>query len=112
MSSLPVVTDATFSALAETPRGVLTVVDLWAPWCGPCRTLTPIIEAAAGKHPDVRFLALNIEDSPKTPQRFSVRSIPTLLVLLDGELVHQSAGLIGPAQLEGMLQKFTPAVAR
>jgi thioredoxin 2 len=87
------VTDATFAAEVErSPLPVL--VDLWAPWCGPCLSLAPAIEQLAlelaGK---VKVAKLNIDESPGTPTRFGVRSIPTLLVFNNGREVDRLVGL-------------------
>ena len=87
------VTDATFAAEVErSPVPVL--LDMWAPWCGPCLSLAPAIEQLAselvGK---VKVAKLNIDDSPGTAARFGVRSIPTLLVFKDGREVDRLIGL-------------------
>lgn len=101
------VTDATFAAEVE-QSPVPVVVDLWAAWCGPCRTLEPIIEelasAMAGR---VRFAKLNVDENPATASRFNVRSIPTLLVFRGGREIDRIVGVHPKAALARRLEALT-----
>lgn len=90
---------------AETAKG-LFVVDFWAPWCGPCRTMGPIFEAVAEKASDkATFVKVNIDDSPEVATRFGVRSIPTLVVLKDGAEVDTHTGVMRPDDLIAMVDR-------
>jgi thioredoxin len=87
-----VVTDATFAADVErSPLPVL--VDLWAPWCGPCRTVAPVLEELAGEMAGrLRVAKLNVDENPATAARFGVSSIPTLLLLKVGREIDRIVG--------------------
>ena len=78
------VTDASFeSDVLQADRPV--VVDFWAPWCGPCRAVTPVLEQLAGETEKVEFVKLNIDDNPVTASRYDVLSIPMVILFAEGE---------------------------
>jgi thioredoxin 1 len=78
------VTDASFEH-DVLQAGKPVVVDFWAPWCGPCKAVTPVLEQIAGETEKVEFVKLNIDDNPATASRYDVLSIPTVILFNDGE---------------------------
>jgi thioredoxin 1 len=104
---LPDVTDANFqSEVLESSEPVL--VDFWAPWCGPCRVVHPILEEMQGEREDVRIVSLNIDDNQQTAARFEVLSIPTLILFKNGEIAKKVIGAMPKRRLEAELE---PALA-
>ena len=99
------VSDATFvKAVEDSPLPVL--VDAWAPWCGPCRMIAPVIdELAAELAGRLRVVKLNVDDNPQTSSRFNLRSIPTLLVLKDGREVDRLVGVQPKQEIARRLEK-------
>lgn len=101
-----ILTDATFDTeVLESGQPVL--IDFWAPWCGPCRMVAPVIEALAEEYDGkVKIAKLNVDENPQISRRFNVRSIPTLLVFKDGELVETAVGARPKAQVEQLLNQY------
>ena len=98
--------DADFARAVETKR--LVLVDLWAPWCGPCRMVAPILEKLAEEFADrLKVVKVNVDESPMTAQRHQARSIPMLLFMRDGDVVETVVG----AQPEHVLRARIEALA-
>jgi thioredoxin 1 len=99
-------TDANFESEVRKP-GVL-LVDFWAAWCGPCLRVSPTLEAIAKDNAGrMRLGKLNVDENPRTAQRFQVMSIPTMLVFKDGRLVDGIVGALPRPQIEAVLRRWT-----
>ncbi|HNY73059.1 MAG TPA: thioredoxin [Syntrophales bacterium] len=83
-----------------------SIVDFWAPWCGPCRALGPMVEDLAAEYKGrVKVAKLNIDESPRTAEKYGVRSIPTLMLFKDGKLLDTLIGLVPKDKLEAFAKK-------
>lgn len=91
-----VVTDATFASdVLGGSKSVPVLVDCWAPWCGPCRMIAPSLDQlAAESNGRYKIVKLNVDENPQTSAQFQIRSIPTLLIFKNGEVVDQIVGAV------------------
>lgn len=95
-------TDSNFDSEVLKADGPV-LVDFWAPWCGPCRQIAPMIDELAGDNPEVKIGKVNIDDNPQAAQKYGVSSIPTLLVFKKGEVAETFVGVRPKAQLQEAL---------
>ncbi len=104
-SSLIHVNDTNFSS--EVLNSDLPVlVDFWATWCGPCRSISPVVEELAKEYVGkVKITKLNVDENPSTPSQYGVRGIPTLILFKQGKVVDQIVGAVPKARLKAMIEK-------
>lgn len=82
------------------------LVDFWAPWCGPCRMLAPIVEEVAAQFVGrIKFLKVNVDDNQETPGKYGVRGIPALMLFREGEMVASKVGALTKSQLTAFLEE-------
>src|SRR5688572_22880131 len=107
MAGITEVTDTNFQAeVLENEQPVL--VDFWAPWCGPCRVVQPVLEEIAGERDDLRIVKLNTDENPQVAGQYGIMSIPTMILFKGGQPVHQIVGAKPKRALEAEL---VPALA-
>ena len=102
---LGVATDDNFEGeVLKSDKPVL--IDFWAPWCGPCKAIGPIVEELAGQYKDsIKMMKLNVDDNPKAASHYGVRSIPTLILFKDGKILDTLIGLVPRKSLEDFIKK-------
>jgi thioredoxin 1 len=94
------ISDSSFdSEVIQSGKPVL--VDFWAPWCGPCKAIGPIIEELAGEFSDkIKFAKCNVDDNPVSPSKFGIKAIPTLIFFKQGKIVDQITGMVPKSKLQ------------
>ncbi|HEY2386295.1 MAG TPA: thioredoxin [Candidatus Binatia bacterium] len=105
MSDVQSISDDQFQSevlQASTP----VLIDFWAPWCGPCRTIGPVVEQLAGEYSGrLKVVKMNVDDNPRTPAQFGVRGIPNLIIFKGGEVKEQIVGAVPKAHLVKAIDK-------
>ena len=99
------VTDSNFDQ--EVLQSDLPVlVDFWAPWCGPCRAIAPVVEELSGDyHSKLKVVKCNVDDNPKVPGKYGIRAIPTLIIFKDGNVSEQITGAVAKTQISAAINK-------
>ena len=87
-------------------NSAITVIDFWAPWCGPCKSFAPTYEEVSSNHEDVLFAKVNTEDEQALGAQFNIRSIPTLMVIRDNIVIFSQAGALAKPALEDLVTQI------
>jgi thioredoxin 1 len=105
MAEVLEVTDSNFEAeIINSDKPAM--VDFWAAWCGPCKMVTPVVKELATEYGDkIKIGKCNVDENPVAPSRYGIRSIPTLILFKDGQVVEQIIGAVPKDNIEAVLQK-------
>ncbi len=98
------INDSDFDSIIKSEQP--TLVDFWAPWCGPCKAIGPVVEDLAEEYEGkVSILKMNVDDNPVSPGKYGIRAIPTLILFKSGEVVDRITGAAGKTQLVELIKK-------
>lgn len=99
------VTDATFGNVVL-KSDIPVLIDFWAPWCGPCRAMGPVLDELSTEYAGkVKICKMNVDENTQTPAKYGVRAIPTMVLIKNGETVEQITGAVPKDQLKKVLDK-------
>lgn len=99
------INDSTFDA-EVLKSDIPVLVDFWAPWCGPCRAMGPVIDELAEEYAGkIKICKMNVDESSATPGKYGIRAIPTLILFKDGEVLDQTTGAISKSSIKEMISK-------
>lgn len=98
------ITDKEFYELSKTDT--VTVFDFWAPWCGPCKMLAPVLEEVSNELTNIEFYKINVDENQEAASEYGVMAIPTLLIFKNGELLEEKSGYLPKEALLELLSKY------
>ncbi len=99
------INDSNFQSIVLNDKGVV-FIDFWAPWCGPCRAISPIVDEIAEEFSGkVNVYKMNVDENTETPAKYAIRAIPTMMIFKNGELAEQIVGGVSKEQLTAALNK-------
>lgn len=101
MSIIHLTSDSFAAEVTNSDRPVL--VDFWAPWCGPCRMMSPVLDEVAEKHPEIKVCKVNVDENKELARTYRVMSIPSLFYFKNGQVVKSSIGAVPMDKVEEML---------
>lgn len=102
MSIINLTKDSYHNEVMETEKVV--VIDFWATWCGPCKMMAPVVEEVAKDYPDVKVCKVNVDEEPELPNAFKIVSIPTIVVIKNGEIIDSVVGYRPKEDIEKIIK--------